>query len=519
MTNLDTDELEPLNATREIARRAYLSNDRNKLRALALEDLSLLADYVALDAIRNGETPDTVPDNDTLKAVVASLTAGRAHPNALADPSAWTILGELITEEDAEQYPEQAATWQLENALTDIAAWQFESALTRARTALKWSHDEAVRDEALNIVGFVLYQQGNDDGAIAALEKALEGEYSANLQANIGIIAEDLRPEVAAHHLARLAHEAPTLDLKLAAVRHAFNIWTGSEDAWAEDGLVIPDDLLGTLRSLVVEEIPYDDYVSLMRLLSSADSKWLAYAANTNSGPHTVTAARKIYIGKAARDPGDYVKALADVSKTGNEEEWFVAEKTGFVESLRSMIFSEEGSIGPASYAFAAIDQGLELDDFDYVTLACGAAISIFAAIAEDESLPSDKVRDMVLEANRRARSLDGEQRKLVDPLIRHAGNQYGAVVAGFHAQVHDNIVGALSAMAAQMYGMPRRRVNWSVVENAIRPMRDQARDSGREVRQAMTLVTDAKLKTGIGELAITLEALASRLANPRRMF
>ncbi len=517
----DVDELElrSLGATDELLRRAYALADSAALKTLLDELPDQRGYFEALDMLRRGEIPDDLPDNDTLKAVAASIRSGKAHPNALADASTWPVLAALITDEDAEGYPEQAAVWQLERAHDDLANWRFESALDRARSALKWSHEEAIRDEALNVIGFVLYQQESDEAAITALDKALEGEYSANLQANIGIIAKDLHPDTAALHLGRLAEEAPTLDLKLAAVRHAFEVWTTSSDAWDEDGLVMPGNLLSTFRAVVVADIPYDDYVSLMQLLARADDEWIAKQANTQQGPHVDSAARRVYRAKASHDPSDYVDALTAVSKQGNKEEWFIEEKDGFVGSLRSLIFSEEGSIGPASYAFAAIDAGLELDDFDYVTLACGASMSILGAISEDDGLPSEKVTAMVVEAHRRVGSLDQEQRELVKPLVRIVGNRHGAVVADFHAAVHDQILEGIQTVATQLYGIPRHRIRWGVVSDAVRPMVRQARESAGEVTRALKYVTNEELREYMTGLAASLKKMASRLDNPQRAF
>ncbi len=183
------------------------------------------------------------------------------------------------------------------------------------------------------------------------------------------------------------------------------------------------------------------------------------------------------------------------------------------------MIFSEEGSIGPASYAFGAIDAGLELDDFDYVTLASGAAISIFGAIAEDDGLPSDKVKDMVVEARRRLRLLDEEQREIVAPLVAIAGNRYGAVVANFHAHVHDEIVEALMSIGGQLSGMPRRRVNWSVVDGGLRPMRSQLSESAREVEEAESFVSDEDLLKSLQNLVTGLKELRTKITSAKRFY
>jgi len=517
--SLAENELRELGAVGELARRFYEKRNTSALEALAAEAPEALY-YLALDALRRGEVPADVPHDPLVRAVATSLESNEVHPEALVDPSAWSVLGDLITDEDAARHPDQAAIWHLEQVLADVLGWRFDSALERARVVLGMSDDESIRDEALNVIGFVLHQRGDDEPAITALEKALEDDYSANLQANIGIVAESLRPEIAAHHLAKLASEAPTLDLQLKAVRHAFGIWTASPNAWEEGAITVPEDLLSIMRTLVVADIPYSDYLRLIELLAGADDGWLAKDSNTDAGPHALSAARRVYVAKASHEPGDYVEALAAESKQGDPEEWLLSEMASFVESLRALIFANLGeAIGPASYAFAAIDAGLELDNFDYVTLSCGAAVSIFGAMVDEGGVPSDKVRDMIVEARRRAELLDKDDKERIQRLVDMASNGYGAVVGQFHAVLHDQIIDAVQPLSRQLYGISRYRIKWYEVERALRPMRDQAVDSAMEVRAATEFVTDPDLGQNLLNLAVGLDELVLKLDAPRSHF
>ncbi len=513
------DELRDLGLFRELARRMYVRDDGVGLESLAAESEEARY-FISLDTLRRGELPEDVPDDDVVKAVAASIRSQRAHPNALADPSAWVPLRDVISEEDASAHPERAAAWQLDRALHDVFTWDLDAAHERARGALQHAEDEAIRDEALNIIGFVLHQRGEDDRAVAALEKALEGDYSGNLQTNIGIIAAEMRPEVAAHHIARLASEAPTLDLQMAAVRRSFGIWASNVEVWEDRELTIPAELVSSMRSLAVAVIPYADYVPLLQLLYAADDEWLADKANTAHGPNAESAARRVYVAKACHDPSAYVEALAFESKKGNEESWFSDEKNSFVESLRALIFEDPGkAVGPASFAFAAIDEGLDLDDFDYVTLACGAGFSILGAISEEEGLPSDKVKDMIVTARRRADRLEPEQQEVVRPLVAMATNAYGIVLVKFHAAVHDSIVAGIRSLGYRLSGVPRYRIRWDEIANAMRPMASQARQSARELRSAVEVASDAELQGQMREVARGLESLATDMSNPKRMF
>lgn len=512
-------DLAGVGAHREIARRAFVSEDRTELERLAKSGIDGASDLLALDSLRRGEIPDELPVHPTARAVGESIRSRYANPAALADPSTWSILSGLISDDVAVKFPESASRWMLSTALANVYDWSFEEALDRARDVLKVAIDEPVRDEALNVIAFALYQQGRDEEAIRALEKALEDDYSANLQANIGIVAAGLEPEMAAHHLARLADEAPNLDLKVAAIRHAFGVWSASANVWDDDTAEMPVDLKTTMRDVLVSEISYEDYVPLIKLVGAVDPEWLAIPRNTDEGPHRGSAARKVYMGRAVDGPDAYVNALADLSKGGLDDDWFQEELSRFVDGLREAIFDDMDNVGPAVYAFEAIDRGIKLTDFDYVTLAAGAVISILGRLISDKALPSDKVVAIVKTAKDRAGRLSDEGAARVQGLVSTMGNRYAWCVGKFHAEVYDDIIGAIQGMAAQLHGVRRGRVNWDVVETALRPMRQQLDGSNRAVKDVMAWVDDDEMRSSLAKLILAISELRQNIANARTAF
>jgi hypothetical protein len=150
--------------------------------------------------------------------------------------------------------------------------------LSSAREVLGSTNREDLRDEALNLLACAHWQLGDDERAVGALREALEGEYNASLQTNIGVVAANLEPELAAEHLARLASEAPTVKDRYAAVMRGFGLWSRDQDE--DDESPLPAPLRDAFRNIAqsdVEsgELSNRDFWSLVGVLAFHDSDWL----------------------------------------------------------------------------------------------------------------------------------------------------------------------------------------------------------------------------------------------------
>ena len=259
--------------TSEQARRAFRHGEVQQLGDLP--DSPRLRHYRALLAIRRGKARDVVLDDvdpdgravaeDLLGLIAAKAETGRLSDRLteriLADPTVWPVLIEIAgstsldaTPELQSRFPAFTEWLALHQAREHLFVGAWREAVAAADRCLALAAAEPVRDEALNLKACGLHNLGADDQAIAALEEAIEGDYSDSLLANIGIVAAGLRPEVAARHLGVLIAEAPTTPMRVAAARRALSIWSTSDTAsWRNsDDSPLPDVFQDALRELVI---------------------------------------------------------------------------------------------------------------------------------------------------------------------------------------------------------------------------------------------------------------------------
>lgn len=469
--DLDTHQLETIGHEWELARRAYSKTGDATLDTLA--EGPAADHYRALDALRNGDTTSGEnlhhPDGPLL-ATVTTLSTGILNDDALQDPTTWPIIGELITADAAARFPEAGAQWNLQDAYAALHQWDWDQASSRARAVLKYADTEVLRDEALNVMAFCLYQNSEDDAAIQALEKALEGDYSANLQANIGIVAEHLNPEAAARHLGELADEAPTTELRLAAVRRAFGIWNTNRPVWEEDDdeVELPDRLRSVLRRVATEGTNPEDHREIIKILANTDSTWLSDTANTSRSPHADTWDHKVYVARASSDPTKFIDALTEAIKAKPNESWIVEERDMFVEAMSRLIFDSPESVGPAMWAFAAIDRGLPMEPREQVILTAGALFQIFRQLVSEESLPADRLLTHLNTAISLHHGLDADDKEQLRPLIHMAFNGYATAVGVAAEKMTLEIAKAADELANQISYVPYgQRINWTAVRSS----------------------------------------------------
>ncbi len=513
-TLLKDSELEELNHTAELARRAYTIGNVARLDSPGPDAAAIY--YRQLLGLQRGQTEEVgaLMNHPTLAAVVQSIREGTARPEALADPTTWKTLTPLIRAKHEANYPEAASRWHLVNAVECVYAWKWELAADSARAVLRLAEEEEVRDEALNILAFSLYQTGQDEAAIAALERALEGEYTVNLQANAGVIAEHLAPTVALEHVTRLAAEAPTTELKLAAARRALTIWTMDRPIWAEDddeedSNELPPHLVAILRELIALPIPPEDHRWVAKLLASVDSEWLAHRPNTSGVPNADTHEHKVYVARASTDPEAFVAALrAALLERGEDEKWLVEERDAFVTGLTSLVFETEGAIGPAIFAYQAIEQDLPMRSFNKVVLTAAAVVSIVQHVAEQEGEPSDHMLDLLQGARTELSSLADDEKSMAEGLLNTAFDAYARGVANARQKGVQAAVEAASQLEAQLSLVPRYRINSSAVAEATQPIRDFLGNTLSALQRAQEVAVSEDLKEALGEFRSNVQEL-----------
>jgi hypothetical protein len=504
----------------EIARRSYLADDDIALREMG--DSTAADHYRALLSLRKGVISDDHKfrcNTELLNEIVKSVRSSHFNKVSLSDPTVWGTFHELIDEQTAAEDPRNAPKWHLRNAVAHIFQWDWDEAARSARYVLRESQDESARDEALNVLAFAHYQEGADDQSIQALGKALQDDYSANLQANMGIVAEHLDPTSAAEHLGRLAADAPSSELRLAAARRAYGIWNSSLPAWEPDSeaIALPTKLRDVFRKLANESTPLDDHCRTMRILASLDSTWLAQATNTDGSPHASTWEHKMYVAKAGDEPDKFLSTLTKAITTIPDSEWMRMERDAFVDELRGLVFEairdEADTIGPALYAWAAIKEGLPMAPVDEVIITSGAILSLLTKLEQEDHAPSDKLLKLLKKAdNIWSDQLDADQQEHTKLVLDAAFDSYARVwgnacVAGYNQALDQvrEIVEFLSTLS---------RIKWSEVHKVTRPIRRHLLEMAEEMGKAQAITRDGERKEWISELADKCRQLEARIVS-----
>ena len=440
---LSDDEVNALEHTAEQARRAFRYGELQRLGELG--DSPRLRHYRALLAIRRGKARDVVLEDihpqaraiaEDLLALLAAKADGsrlsdRLTERMLADPTIWPVLVEIAgstslvaTPELQTRSPAFTEWLALHQAREYLFVGAWRDAVAAADRCLALAEAEPVRDEALNLKACGLHNLGADDQAIAALEEAIEGDYSDSLLANIGIVAAGLRPEVAARHLGVLIAEAPTTSMRVAAARRALSIWSTSDTAsWRNsDDSPLPDVFQDALRALVVADVELDDFRHFASLLAVHDSVWFGSDGNVARSPHRNTLEARFYVARAASLPR-MVEIMGQAISAGSPPQWVIYERdslrTAAIDILFENLDEPDSMFGPV--ALAMVDHGVLANEADNVLIGCLGVASTTYHLSAHNSEVADHIVGRTQTLRKQWQTLEAERKESLQPLLELA--------------------------------------------------------------------------------------------------
>ena len=359
-----------------------------------------------------------------------------------------------------------------------LLAWDWQDALETARAGLRYTREERLRDELLNLLACALWQLDKDEDALSALESALEGDYTEALQSNIAVVASDLEPELAAEHLARLVIEAPNLASRLSAARRAVEIWGTTDEPWSQ-GDQLPPPLSAALRSLLVEDIPLDDFRMVLQLLSDYDADWLAEPERLKGSPHENSDEAHIYVGRA-RGFDEYLRALGDVLRRSDAPQWTRDVRDGAVAAALRAIIVDDPPLGAIAFGSALLDQQLPMDKDDLAVLRAFVARAVAMNIDPEDGEPSEKFLTWLEAAASDLRGMDDSMRDRAASAVQMGFRSLTFAYLGARwnqfqdaAQLHD-------AVLEGIHGVPRYQLNTSAVLQTLSPIRTFCSDTRR---------------------------------------
>ncbi|MDS0133221.1 MULTISPECIES: hypothetical protein [unclassified Amycolatopsis] len=302
---------------------------------------------------------------------------------------------------------------------------QWRNGADAARECLRVAVDEAVRDEAQNLLACALHYLGDHVGAVRELENALEGDYSPSLLANIGVVAPYLDSELAARHLARLVREAPTTAMRRAAALRALEIWRGEgERVWEgeQPGRELPTVLREPLRCIVTEDIPLPDFREISLVLSRFDSAWIRQPESLAPSPHAKSLEARYARARAEEDLSEVVDFFASVRDWEAAPDWLQAARTRLIDDARTAMVEDLDGADVAGYtAFALATRLTGLSPYDQVSLSMLSTCTLSYVLLLDDKEISDAIVSMHQSALELFAKLSDEDRARIEPFVELA--------------------------------------------------------------------------------------------------
>jgi len=516
---LGHDDLVELNYQAELARRAFLRSDRETLASLAKGQIS--DQFKFLEALRTGDFEGAVGGlasfegltRDKVASLAQSLAKGsidHASNEVLTDGTTWPVLAPLLPEDPSALNNLSASrpalrgivAWRaLSGSVARLWDWDWEGALSEAKRCLLVARDEHTRDEALNLIACAEWELGDDADAIAALSSALEGSYTEGLQVNIGVVAASLEPQLAGEHLGKLAVEAPTLGMRVAAARRALELWYADPDPWEtqESEHVLPTQLRNALRTLVRSDIDEASFVRFTRTMSRWDEDWLGRPGQLSGSRFEGSLAAAVYQAKA-RDFQEFVKALAGVVAREDAPEWATDERDNLVGSALEALNPEEANPMATSFGLVLIDRGLPMEAEAYIDLVGFTVVGICAEIDPSEAEPKERFLDLVAQARQRIDEVKAQERERSSGLLDFAIMRVARTIALARMNQSSEVIDLYNDVLIRVRGVPSHQVNRSALRSATQPAVDFLSDTERILERIIANVSDPDLTGQLSE-------------------
>lgn len=505
------------------ARRRYVGGDQRFETMLSDE---YLGDAQAILAARTGNLSPSNASDPQLQELMAVLGSdGRQHASnlLLEDRSVWKALitagvsGRAVSATALSlEFSELSA---LNRASAALYEWLWDDALAISREGLRLAQREAVRDELLNIIACALWLQDDYEPALAALDQALEGEYSDALLINASIIALALDHDSAVARLVRLAREAPSTHQRAIAAESALLLWANEErNEWDDDdeASAVPAEILDALRPLLKEDLSADRYLTILRVMSAHDAAWLARQPNSAFGENASLAATRVFQARA-KSLEHFIKALAAEASKPNAEQWVKDECDSLVDSVLGVLLESFSELGAAALGFTLLDNRFPMPPKQFVALTCLTVSSISLNALTEDSEPNMRVLKFLENASKTYDQLEPLEQAAVEPLLEIAVAQVARTYMAHREEPLDNALRAAQMIVMTVQNAPRRQLNMDVVRQNVRGLKELNVECQRLLKRLQALARDATLKASIRELLVTTNAIDRTIGGIRQ--
>lgn len=460
------------------------------------------------------EAPFTVEDlTAALAAVESTSTSTTEFVYALPSDAellvGWTSEAAERARADEHTDAERAAQGHLMAAIDLLLEWKWVDAEAAAKQVLRLSHVEATRDEALNCLALALAMRGENDKAVAALKQAVEGQWNFSLQQNLGILALEGDPELAANQATYWLEAAKTPEEREQALLTVLGMWMSlREKADEDEEIPLPTRIKVSFRQALASELPEDTFRLLGTFLAQNDKDWVLKASNWAGGPLGSTETANLILARA-EGLDHFLDFLMENAKSPSS---VVQESINrLVSEMNEVMFTEDSAIFAAGVCMKLFDQGLDFSTFERVLARPLTVREICMAIGGDGDEPVEKVLDWLIQTQAAIPSLDvSEESK---DLLREVNASGGNIAAAlFHdsrmddgRRIFDNLQ-EINALHMSYGG--RRRINKAGLREATSAMSRWCSDTRRIYEKCMKVATSEDLRTAWNELMTAIAGI-----------
>lgn len=467
---LDDEEVQEYGPAHERERRAF---NRGDLKGKKIKNAGISEQVATLDAALRGDVTayelvvrQLIPEQRLVFEGCMQAIAARSLPDeiTLGDLTTWEALErevgaaricETISTSHSPLQRRFAAWTALRSAKRALHAWNWTECRSQAGLVLRNTTDELLTDEALNLIAAAHWQRGQDEAAGAALEKALEGNYTAALQSNAVLVAGEAHTDRAAELLLGLMNTAPSPDLRISAAKRCTSLWNGN---FPDEPM--PKELVLGLRDVLPLTTDIDEFTVLADALATNDTEWFAKSWDLNGSAFSQHPRAQVLRGKA-KGIDAHIEALAEAARTvvGSQDQWVTDRRDWLLADITDAMLNEEDALWAASLAYQVLDANMPMARLDEVRLTLLAAREFTLAIDTDESCLSDKRVDAAVVAWSTAMQFVEPDRSEValvaancmDSVIRHLCLFYYTCIKDNAVTDYDEFYGSALDVAAKV--------------------------------------------------------------------
>ena len=434
-----------------------------------------------------------------IRDLTAALSQIEAHSNnhlhfEYGIPANVEILNPVETWSNTDKNSQRL----LSESINLLLEWNWDGARAKAKEVLQATDREDLRDEALNVIAAALAFSGDMEGAIAALKSAVEGEWNFALQQNLGILALQSDPMLAANQSTYWLDSATTTADRESAIFYVLKMWSNAE---GEENFEIPEKIKSSFQTALISGLSEDVFVQLGMFLARTDAAWIISNSDwKTANSHFATITRMI----VARAQGyeEYIDFL--VAEASSTEPAVSRAREDFISQIIDSMLEEGEAMGSASFAIQFVDGGLPCSTNNEALLRILAVREISMYFRDREEEPSEKFIGWLEDAQRYVLGISNEdvREALMEILVASSTMLIVLFVLAREQDIgkFDMALSTVFQMSQRWGG--RRRLNKQEAIGIARTTRDWADEVNRTIiRLQGLLTTDEDIQRYLSQL------------------